>query len=224
MRKASRTEPQVGHLPADQGRTGPDRVERTCHDRADIQPPKPAAQPHSCSPPVTASGTWAAWQSTGSLTQTLDSANVTVSVADGGSGSTTWSTGITNLLPGDYFHRWVTVTNTGSVPQAFTGSLVGSATLPGALTAWISSCDVAFAPPSTTCSGNSTNHLGTSGTHAAFGSLSGLGTIDAGASKSLLVRVLFDANAAQNTYQNQNSTLTLSFTGTAAAGSDRTSG
>lgn len=173
---------------------------------------------------LTASGTWAAWQSTGSITQSVNSANVTVNVADGGSGSTTWSTGITNLLPGDYFHRWVTVTNTGSVPQAFTGSLAGSSTLPGALTAWVSSCDVAFAPPSTTCSGASSNHLGTSGAHAAFGALSGLGTINAGATKHLLVRVLFDASADQVTYQNQSSTLTLSFTGTAAAGSDRTSG
>jgi hypothetical protein len=173
---------------------------------------------------LTASGTWAAWQSTGSITQSVNSANVTVSVAEGASGSATWTTGITNLLPGDYFYRWVELTNTGSVPQAFTGTLGGSLVLPGALTAWISSCDVAFAPPSTTCSGASTNHLGTSGTPAAFGALSGLGTINAGATKHLLVKVLFDASAVQATYQNLSSTLTLSFTGTATGGADRTSG
>ncbi|WP_019873531.1 hypothetical protein [Sporichthya polymorpha] len=175
---------------------------------------------------ITASGTWAAWQSTGSLTQSVSSATVTVNVADAGTGQATWTTGITNLLPGDYFHRWVTVTNTGSVPQEFAGTLSGTATLPGALTAWISSCDVAFAAGSTNCTGTSTNHLGTSGTPAAFGSLSNLGTINAGASKHLLVRVVFSASADQTTYQNQNSTLTLAFTGTAnnGGGADRTNG
>ena len=60
----------------------------------------------------------------------MNSAEVTVTVADGGSGSATWSTGISNLLPGDYFFRWVDVTNTGSVPQTFAGSLSGTLTLP----------------------------------------------------------------------------------------------
>ena len=173
---------------------------------------------------LTASGTWAAWQSTGSLTQSVNSATVTVDVADGGTGQATWATGVADLLPGDYFHRWVTVTNTGSVPQAFAGTLAGTLTLPGALTAWVSSCDVAFAAGSTTCSGTSTNHLGTSGTPAAFGALSGLGTINAGATKHLLVKVVFSDTAVQGTYQNQNSVLTLSFTGTATGNNDRTNG
>lgn len=172
---------------------------------------------------LTASGTWAAWQSTGSLTQAVNSANVTVNVADGGSGAATWTTGITNLLPGDYFYRWVDVTNTGSVPQAFASTLSGTLTLPAAMTAWVSTCTVVYTGTSCT-GGTSTDLLGTSGTPAAFGALSGLGTINAGATKHLLVRVLFSASADQNTYQNQNSVLTLSFTGTATGGNDRTNG
>ena len=58
----------------------------------------------------------------------------------------------------------------------------------------------------------------------AFGALSGLGTISAGATKHLLVKVVFSASANQATYQNQSSVLTLSFTGTATGGNDRTNG
>jgi hypothetical protein len=173
---------------------------------------------------LTASGTWAAWQSTGSLTQTVDSANVTVNVADGGSGAATWTTAISNLLPGDYFYRWVELTNTGSVPQSFASTLSGTLTLPNAMTAWVSSCTAAFTTGSTTCSGTSADLLGTSGTPAVFGTLSGLGSISAGATKHLLVKVIFSASANQATYQNQNSVLTLSFTGTATGGNDRTNG
>jgi hypothetical protein len=172
---------------------------------------------------LTASGTWAAWQSTGSLTQSVNSANVTVNVADGGSGAATWTTSISNLLPGDYFYRWVDVTNTGSVPQSFASTLSGTLTLPGALTAWVSSCTVVYTGSSCT-GGTSSDLLGTSATPAAFGALSGLGTINAGAVKHLMVKVVFSASADQTTYQNQNSVLTLSFTGTATGGNDRTNG
>ena len=172
---------------------------------------------------LTASGTWAAWQSTGSLTQNVDSANVTVSVADGGSGAATWTTGISNLLPGDYFYRWVDVTNTGSVPQSFASTLSGTLTLPNAMTAWVSTCTVVYT--GTSCAGGtSTDLLGTSGTPAAFGALSGLGTVNAGAVKHLMVKVVFSASANQATYQNQSSVLTLAFTGTATGGNDRTNG
>ena len=173
---------------------------------------------------LTATGTWAAWQSTGSLTQAVNSAEVTVNVADGGSGAATWSTGISNLLPGDYFFRWVNVTNTGSVPQTFAGSLSGTLTLPNAMTAWVSSCSVAFTSGSTACSGTSTDLLGSSATPAAFGSLASLGSINAGATKHLLVKVVFSDSANQATYSDQSSVLTLSFTGTATGGNNRTEG
>ncbi len=174
---------------------------------------------------LTATGTWAAWQSTGNLTQSVNTATVTVAVTDGGSGSATWSTAIDDLLPGDYFYRWMDVENTGSVPQTFAGTLAGSGTLPGALTAWVSSCDVAYSGgSSTTCSGTSANLLGTSGAPAAFGNLTSLGVIQPGDTLHLLMRVTFAANASQVTYENQASTLTLTVTGTATGLGDRTNG
>lgn len=173
---------------------------------------------------LTATGTWAAWQSTGSLTQSVNSAEVTVDVTDGGSGAATWSTEVSDLLPGDYFYRWVNVTNTGSVPQTFAGSLSGTLTLPNALTAWVSTCSVAFASGSTNCSGDSEDLLGSNATPAAFGSLASLGSINAGATKHLLVKVVFSDSANQVTYSDQSSVLTLSFTGTATGGDDRTDG
>ena len=173
---------------------------------------------------LTATGTWAAWQSTGSLTQSVNSAEVTVNVADGGSGAATWSTGISNLLPGDYFFRWVDITNTGSVPQTFAGTLSGTLTLPNAMTAWVSTCSVAYASGSTSCGGTSTDLLGSSATPAAFGALSSLGSINPGATKHLLVKVVFSDSADQTTYSDQSSVLTLSFTGTATGGNDRTEG
>jgi hypothetical protein len=173
---------------------------------------------------LTASGTWAAWQSTGSLTQNVSSATVTVNVADGGSGAATWSTGISDLLPGDFFYRWVDITNTGSVPQTFAASLTGSSTLPSALTAWVSTCTAAFTAGSTSCSGSSADLLGSSASPAALGALSSLGSVASGATKHLLVKVLFSASANQLTYQNQSSTLTFSTTGTATGAGDRTNG
>ena len=51
--------------------------------------------------------------------------------------------------------------------------------------------------------------------------------IDAAASRRYLLalsKTMIAASANQTTYQNQNSVLTLSFTGTATGGNDRTNG
>lgn len=172
---------------------------------------------------VAASGAWATWQSDGHLDQNVDTATVTVDVTDGGSGQAVWSTAIANLLPGDYFHRWMNVTNTGSVPQTFDGVLSGTGTLPGALKAWVSSCTVAFT--GTACTGGTAaDLLGSTGTPVAFTSLSSLGVLAPGATRHLLMRVTCDANADQSTYEDEASTLTLAVTGIATGNSDRTNG
>lgn len=174
---------------------------------------------------LTASGTWAAWQSTGDLDQAVNTATVTVDVTDGGAGAGTWNTAIADLLPGDFFYRWMDVENTGTVPQTFAGALSGTGTLPGALTAWVSSCDEAFSGGSfTTCGGVDEDLLGTTGAPAAFGNLSSLGVIAPGDTLHLLMRVTFDENADQVTYEDQASTLTLAVTGTATGLGDRTNG
>ncbi len=89
-------------------------------------------------------GVFAAWAPSASMTSDAHgAATVAAQVAD--TNGTTFATAVSNLLPGDYVHRYVDLTNTGSVDQTFTGTVTGSGALAPALTVQVDSCSDAWA-------------------------------------------------------------------------------
>lgn len=167
-------------------------------------------------------GAYAAWTSTtGGTTGTYDAATVTASDSD--HGGTTFSTGVSNLLPGDYLYRYRTLDNTGSVAQAFTGAVSGSGTLgntAGGLQVTVDKCATAWSSGS--CAGGSTTILSTVDT-ASAPSIS-YGSLASGAKTYLRYTFSLPSGIDQATFEGTSTTVTVAITGATAAGSDRTAG
>ncbi|MCO7218775.1 hypothetical protein [Klenkia sp. PcliD-1-E] len=95
-------------------------------------------------------GAFSAWDATDSATGALSAGTVAVSMVNANGGS--FSTGVSNLVPADYFYRYVDVTNSGSATSTFTGSVSASGALAGSLQVDVATCSVAW----TTVAGVST--------------------------------------------------------------------
>ncbi len=170
-------------------------------------------------------GAFAAWTSTSSSTTgSLTAATVTQTNVD--ANSTTFTTALTNMLPGDFLYRYRILTNTGSVTQTMTGAVTNSGVLAGTggLEMKVDSCSVAWTTVAgvSTCAGTPTSILGVTGVSTdpaiSYGSLAAAGVQN--------LRYTFDlpANANQGTFQGQTGTVTVAVTGATAAASDRTTG
>lgn len=167
-------------------------------------------------------GAFAAWTSTSSSTTgTYTAATVTHTIAD--QNATVFTSALNNMLPGDYLYRYRTLTNTGSVSQAFTGATTGSGALAGAggLEITVDSCPVAWTTAST-CVGGSTAVLATVGVSGSpaitYGSLAAAGVAN------LRYTFTLPSAANQTTFQGTTGTVTVAVTGATAAASDRTAG
>ncbi|MDP9101367.1 MAG: hypothetical protein M3N21_04380 [Actinomycetota bacterium] len=170
-------------------------------------------------------GAFAAWTSTStSTTGSLTAATVTHTNAD--TNGTTFTTALTNMLPGDFLYRYRTLTNTGSVSQTFTGATSGTGTLAGTggLELKVDSCTVAWTTVAgvSTCTGTITPILATAGVSTSpaisYGSLAAAGVVN------LRYEIDLPAGASQATFQGQTGTVTVAITGATAAASDRTAG
>ncbi len=170
-------------------------------------------------------GAFAAWTSTSSSTTgSYTAATVTHTNAD--ANSTTFTTALNNMLPGDFLYRYRVLTNTGSVSQTFTGAVTGAGTLAGTggLEMKVDSCSVPWTTVSTisTCTGVTTPVLTLAGVSTSpaisYGSLAAAGVLN--------LRYEFDlpAAASQVTFQGTTGTVTVAVTGATAAASDRTAG
>ena len=167
-------------------------------------------------------GAFAAWtSSTGDTTGTYDAATVTASEYD--HGGTVFTTGVSDLLPGDYLYRYRTLENTGSVTQAFTGAVSATGTLGdtgNGLRIAVDSCATEWS--SGACAGGSSVVLAeayTSGDPSiAYGSLA------AGGKKYLRYRFALLSGIDQNAFAGTSATVSVAITGATAAGSDRTAG
>jgi spore coat-associated protein N len=171
-------------------------------------------------------GTFAAWQSTtGGTTGTYSAGSVTASEAD--TNGTTFSSAVSNLLPGDYAYRYRVLSNTGSVSQVFTGAVTGAGTLAstaGGLTIAVDSCSVAWTTVSgvSTCSGTTTNLLATTGVSTSP-SIS-YGTLAASGTQNLRYTLALPSAANQATFQGTSGTVTVAITGAGSGTGDRTAG
>lgn len=168
------------------------------------------------------SGVFAAWTPTGVMTSgSYDSADLAVQLVD--ANGTTFSTGVSGLLPGDYMYRYADLTNSGTVAQTFTGSVTGTGILAGAVTVKVDSCSVSWASNGT-CSGTTTavkaETITSSPVSFSFSSMA--------VSAVKHIRFLFklDANANQGTYQGQSVSEEIAISGssTVSGGQDRSAG
>lgn len=167
-------------------------------------------------------GAYAAWtSSTGGTTGTYTAATVTASEYD--HDNTTFTSAVSNLLPGDFLYRYRTLENTGSVTQTFTGAVSASSTLgntAGGLQIKVDSCATAWSGGS--CAGGSTT-IRTLTDTAGSPSIS-YGSLAAGAKTYLRYTFSLPSNISQNTFMSTSTTVTVAITGATAAGSDRTAG
>lgn len=169
---------------------------------------------------VAGSNVYASWTSSASDSSgTYSAATVTSAFSTGGSA---FSTSVANMLPGDYSVGYTALQNTGSVSQTFTGVVSdngGALADAGGLQITVDACSVAWSEGA--CSGTLTNLVAK--TDVANGSAIGYGSLAAGASRYLKVRVELPSDADAS-FQGDSAVVSISATGTTAAGSDRSNG
>ena len=169
---------------------------------------------------VAGSNVHASWTSSASdASGTYTAATVTSSFSTGGSA---FSTSVDNMLPGDYTVGYTSLQNTGSVSQAFGGAVGdngGGLAAPGGLQITVDACSVAWAGGA--CSGTQSALVAT--TDVATHSPISYGSLAAGGATHLRVRIELPSDAAES-FQGESAVVSISATGTTAAGSDRTAG
>ena len=169
---------------------------------------------------VAGSNVYASWTSSASdASGTYSAATVTSAFSTGGSA---FSTSVSNMLPGDYSIGYTSLQNTGSVTQAFAGVVSdngGALADAGGLQITVDACSVAWADGA--CSGTTSSLLAK--TDVAAGSAISYGSLASGADKHLRVRVELPSDAADS-FQGDSAVVSISATGSTAAGSDRSNG
>lgn len=106
-------------------------------------------------------GAFASWNATATAnTGALNAASGTVAMVDANGG--TFASSVTNLLPGDYFYRYVNLTNDGTAAP-YAGTLSGTGDLGAQLTGAADACSVPWTAPGgvSTCTGTTTPLLAT---------------------------------------------------------------
>lgn len=170
------------------------------------------------------SGAFSSWNATATSTGAVTAGIVLPAMVDANGGS--FTTAVANLLPLDYFYRYVDVRNDGSAPSTFTGSVSATGDLAGQVLVDAVSCSVAWtsSPGTSTCSGTQTS-LGTGTPTAATPLTVNHGTIANGAAGAQHVRYRFTfSGSAPTTLQGKSGSLTASVSNTVVGGNDRTGG
>lgn len=173
---------------------------------------------------MTGQGVMASWvASAQSATGSEQAAIVAMTHTD--TNGTTFSSGVSNLLPGDYLYRYADLVNTGTIAQNFTATVAGSGALAavGGLQMAVDSCSVSFAVDGS-CSGSLVNVV-TVRDVASAGTVS-LGQVAAGTNAHLRYKFLLNSLADQLTFQGKSGGVTVNVNGVlaVAGGRDRTNG
>jgi spore coat-associated protein N len=174
-------------------------------------------------------GTYATWTSTTSQSHTIATGTVTISLGATGASTNRLNIGASGLVPGDTIQRSVDLTNSGSIDLASVtltttaspSSLLDTDATNG-LQMVVDKCSQAWTeagPPYTyTCGGTASTVLAS---RAVIGSnLSVSNGMSPLATDHLRVTLTLPSGA-DNTFQNQSSTLTYAFTGTQRGGANQ---
>ena len=176
-------------------------------------------------------GTYATWTSTTSQSHTISTGTVTISLGATGAATNRLNIGASGLVPGDTLQRSVDLTNSGSIDLAsvtLTTSAAPSSLLDtdgtNGLQMVIDRCSQAWTeagPPYTyTCGGTTSSVLASRAVIGSNMTLSNLGSTTHGATDHLRVTLTLP-NGADNSFQNQSSTITYAFTGTQRAATNQ---
>ena len=168
------------------------------------------------------SGVLSAWQATSNVsTGALTATDAAVQVLD--AAGSTFASGVPDLLPGDYFYRYVDLRNQGTATSPYVGQVNAGGDLGSTLLARVESC-----PTSWTVIGSSTSCTGGATVVAAEQSLANPLAVDYGniapgvlGSKHLRFRFAFSDGAA-STLMGKTGTISATFTSTLVGGRDRT--
>jgi spore coat-associated protein N len=168
--------------------------------------------------------TFATFTSATSASHTISSGTVTIALGATGASTNRLTVGASAIAPGDTIQRSVDLSNSGSLDLAsvtLTTSASPSSLLDtdatNGLQMVIDKCSQAWTesgPPYTyTCGGSTSSVLAARAVIGSSLALSNLGSTTAGASDHLRVTLTLPSGAG-NTFQNQSSTITYTFTGT----------
>lgn len=169
-------------------------------------------------------GVLGAWNATSAMsTGSLDAASAGVDMLDANGGM--FTAGVPNLLPGDYFHRYVDLRSSAAVDTEYTGVLTATGELATGLQARVDRCSVAW----TTTAGTGTCSTGSASVAAAQALAAPVsinyGTIAPGAPGTVHLRYRFSlADGAPATLMGKAGTISASVSGTLVGGHDRTGG
>jgi hypothetical protein len=171
-------------------------------------------------------GTYGAFTSTTSASETVASGTVNVALGATGTAANRLSVAASGLVAGDTVQRAVTLSNTGN--QNLSAITLTTAATPtskldtdavNGLQLTVDACSVPWTEAGTspaftyTCSGTVTSVLAPRAVVGANMALAGLNSVTSAAADNLRVTVTLPA-AADNTFQGLSSTVNFSFTGT----------
>lgn len=185
-----------------------------------------------CAASIAGLGTFAAFTSTTSASQSVSSGTVVIALGATGAATNRLTVNATGIVPGDTMQRSFNLANTGSqnlasvslTTTATTSSLLDTDATDG-LQMLIERCSVAWtesgsSPAFTyTCSGTQSTVLATRAVVGSSLSLSNLSVTTAGNTDYLRLTLSLPGTAG-NTFQGLSSTIQYSFTGTQRAGTN----
>ena len=169
-------------------------------------------------------GAFSSWQATSNASSgALSAASIAVQMLDANGGAFTSS--VTNLLPGDYFYRYVDLANTGTAASTFAGQVTGTGDLGSALLAQVETCSLSWVTV-----GSTSTCPGSRSTLAAEQALTSPltvdhGRIDTGSLNAQHVRYRFKlSDGADAALQGKGGGVSVSVSGSVVGGRDRTTG
>jgi hypothetical protein len=179
-------------------------------------------------------GTFGSFTSATSASATVSSGTVSIALGAAGTAANRFSVAATGLVPGDTVQRGVTLTNAAgnqalssivlTTTATTTSKLDSDATL--GLQLKIDSCSTAWTETGTapayaySCSGTTKSVLASRAVIGSSVALSNLAALAANNVDNLVVTLSFPA-AADNTFQNQSSVVSFTFTGTQRAATNQ---
>ncbi|MGY5885564.1 hypothetical protein [Modestobacter lacusdianchii] len=175
---------------------------------------------------LVSTGALSSWDATAKVDSgdlTASSGETTLLDANGGA----FSAAVANLLPDDYFHRYVDVRNDGTQANTYAGTVSATGDLAGYLSVDAMTCSVPWTTTSgvSTCGGVQSASL-VSGTRTLNAPVVlAHGSIGTGAPAAQHVRYTFTfASNAPSTLQGRAGKVTIAVNNTLVGGNDRTSG
>jgi len=172
---------------------------------------------------LVSTGAFAAWDATASAQSgALSAASGSAALLDANGGSFTF-TGVSNLVPRDFFYRYVDVRNDGTGSNTFTGTVAADGELAGQIVVEAVTCTTSWNTTTAACGGTTGAPIGSGTPTASTPVPVNHGVIATGAANVQHVRYKFTfADTAPTALQGKNGSLTISVNNTLVGGNDRT--